>query len=138
VQVPARPICLEERVPHHAPDSTQVQEELLRAEWAMEMFGGFGAVGAAEAETLIVVVVTDMRLVVTVVVESAQTRDNSAMKGRASNIFECIFARVVWRIKMLILGKDKPLVFLLRVREVFVPFGDTVLDFLFLVGKRKT
>jgi hypothetical protein len=108
VQVPARPICLEERVPHHAPDSTQVQDVLLREEWAMEMFG---VVGAAEAETLIVVVVTDMMRVVTVIVDCAQTRDNSAKTGRASNLFGCIFARVVRRIKMPILGEDKLFVF---------------------------
>jgi len=108
MQVPARPICFEERVPHHAPDSMQVQDVLLREEWAMEMFG---EVGAAEEEILIVVVVVDVMRVVTVVVESDQTRGRSEKRGRVSNLFGCIFARVVWRIKMLILCEDKPFVF---------------------------
>jgi hypothetical protein len=108
MQVPARPICFEERVPHHAPDSTQVQDMLLRDEWAMEVFG---EVGVAEEETLIVVVVVDVMRVVTVVVESAQTRGRSEKRGRASNLFGCIFARVVWRVKMPILCEDKPFVF---------------------------
>jgi hypothetical protein len=101
MQVPARPTCFEERVPHHAPDSTQVQDVLLR-EWAREIFGD---VDGAEAVTLIVVVVIDMMRVVTVVVESAQTRGRSAKRGRASNLFGCILARVVPRVKMPILGE---------------------------------
>ncbi len=65
MQVPARSIFFEERVPHHAPDSRHVQDELLREKWAMDMFG---EVGAAEEKTWIVVVVTDVMRVVTVAV----------------------------------------------------------------------
>lgn len=87
-QVPARPICLGERVPHHAPILRQVQD----VEWIEEeAFWLFGVVGAGAAT---VVVVVEAIWVVTVIVESARVRARREKMEKMGEVFLCIFVGV--------------------------------------------